>query len=102
MPLIPSGFNITRESYTVPNLTVTFEWDEPQESGPQVIVDSYTIVISPRPLYPSDVSVLPNSPLAFNVTLMYNTNYTATITAENCAGVSETFMYPAEIEYGMT
>lgn len=85
--------------YTVENLTVTFEWDEPQGSGPEVVVDSYIVAISPSPLAPSGVNRLPNLPLTFDVTLNYNTAYTATITAENCAGESETFAYPNRIEY---
>ena len=83
------------------DLTVTFEWDEPQGGGPQAVVDSYTIVISPPPLFPYEVNVLPNSPRALNVTLDYNTTYSATITAENCAGKSMTYVYPDVIEYGM-
>ena len=101
VPLTPFGFNISSEFYTVSNLTVTFEWMEPQGSGPEAIVDSYTIVISPTPLYPYAVNMLPNSPREFNVTLSYNTVYTATITAENCAGESVTFVYPVMIEYGI-
>ena len=99
VPVIPSGFNITGVIYTVENLTVTFEWDEPRGSGPEVVVDTYIITIYPSPLTPSDVNRLPNSPLAFNATLDYNTTYMATITAENCAGRSETFVYPDRIEY---
>ena len=72
----------------------------PQGSGPQTVVDNYIVTISPPPLLPSEVNALPNSPLALNVTLEYNTTYNATITAENCAGESETFVYPNTIEYG--
>ncbi len=100
MPLVPSGFNISRKYYTVSNLTLTFEWDEPQGSGPQAVVDNYTISISPRPLYPSDTNIRPSLPRSFNVTLNYNTMYMATISAENCAGKSDTFSYPERIYYG--
>ena len=100
VPLVPTGFNITMEFYTVPNLTVMFEWDGPQGSGPKAVVDNYTIVISPMTLFPSDVIVLPNFPLSVNVTLNYNIIYNATITAENCAGESETLVFPRVIEYG--
>ena len=100
VPLIPSGFYIAEENFTETNLTVTFVWDEPQGNGPEAIVDNYIIVISPRPLsLPSGINVLPNSPQAFDVTLNYNTPYMATITAENCAGMSETTVSLA-IEYG--
>ncbi len=100
VPLIPSGFNITGVDFTITNVTVTFEWDGPQGSGPQAIVDNYTVSVTPYPLFPFGVNVLPNSPLALNVTLNYNDVYMATITAENCAGRSETFIYPFLIEYG--
>ena len=75
-----------------------FEWNEPLGSGPESIVDNYIVAISPSPLSPSAVNTLPNSPLALNVTLDYNTTYVASITAENCAGLSGTFVL-AEIEY---
>ena len=82
-------------------MTVTFEWDEPQGSGPESVVDNYIITVYPRPLsLPSDVIMLPNSSQALNVTLTYNTVYRATITAENCVGRSETLQYPNMIEYG--
>ena len=101
MPLIPTGFNITVEEYNDENLTVIFLWDEPQGSGPQVIVDNYIITISPSPLSPSYSNILPNVPLALNVTLSYNVLYTmATITASNCAGESETLEYPNTFRYG--
>ena len=80
---------------------VLFEWDKPQGSGPQAIVDYYTITISPSPLYPSNVTVLPSTSLALNVTLGYNILYRATISAENCAGESEIFVFPRLIEYSM-
>ena len=69
-------------------VTVMFEWDEPQGSGPETVVDYYTIAITPSPLSPSPIMVQ-RSPL--NATLNYNTGYTATITAMNCAGNSATF-----------
>ena len=101
MPLIPTGFNITVEEYNDENLTVIFLWDEPQGSGPQIIVDNYIITISPSPLSPSYSNILPNVPLALNVTLSYNVLYTmATITASNCAGESETLEYPNTFRYG--
>ena len=63
-------------------------------------MDNYTVVITSMPLSPFGINVLPNSLLALNMTLDYNTPYMVTITAENCAGMSETFVYPLEIEYG--
>lgn len=97
---MPYGFNITFEVYSISDLTITFEWDSPRGDGPEVIIDRYIITITPRPLSSYEVSILPGSYLIWNVTLDYNTSYTATITAENCAGQSETLVHPSTIEYG--
>ena len=97
VPLIPSGFNITRVSFTVTNITVMFEWDGPQGSGPEAIVDDYIITITPSPLSPSAITVVGNSPS--NVTLRFNVIYIATITAVNCAGESPSYQLQ-NIEYG--
>ena len=101
---MPSAFNIAREiSDTDTNLTVMFEWEKRQSMGPEDIVDNYTVTISPRPLDPSkEVIILPNSLMALNVTLSFNTNYTATIVAVNCAGESEALAYPDSIIYSKT
>ncbi len=101
VPLTPSGFNITGVDYAITNVTVTFEWDGAQGSGPEAIVDNYIVNITPRPLFPSSVNMLPNSQLALEVTLNHNTIYMASITAENCAGRSETFVYPIGIQHGL-
>ena len=89
VPFPPINFNVTDELHRVSNITVTFEWDPPQESGPAVIVDTYEVSIIPRPLsHPISNEI---DGLSWNVTLEYNVEYTATITAENCAGVSLPF-----------
>ena len=95
-PAKPIGFNITGESYTVSDVTVIFEWNLPQGSGPQVVVDYYRISITPAQLFP-DSSV--SHSLTWNATLDYNTTYTANITAINCAGESETYLLPYSFEY---
>ena len=64
-----------------------FEWDVPPGSGPEAIVDNYTITITPAPVSHPISNVVLASP--WNVTLNYNVIYTATITAVNCAGDSE-------------
>ncbi len=73
-----------------------FVWDGPQGSGAQAIVDNYIITVTPNPVSPARI-VVPSSPL--NVTLHYNNIYTATVTAVNCAGESQTFALK-NIEYG--
>ena len=89
VPFPPINFNVTDEIHRVSNITVTFEWDPPQESGPAVIIDTYEVSIIPRPLsHPISNAI---DGLSWNVTLEYNAEYTATITAENCAGVSLPF-----------
>ena len=85
-PNMPTGLRITQNFFTPENITVLFEWDPPQGLGPEEVVDYYRITISPAPLsHPSINSV--NSSV-WNVTLAYNTPYTANTTAVNCAGKS--------------
>ncbi len=79
------------------NITVMFEWDSPGGSGPEAIVDNYTITVNPMPVFHPISNVVLSSP--WNVTLSYNVIYTATITAVNCAGESNNFTLPG-IEYG--
>ena len=97
VPLTPTGFSIIMEYYTVMDSTVTFEWDPPPGSGPESIVDNYTIIITPTPVSHSMNNVVLYSP--WNVTLNYNVEYTATITAVNCAGKSNSYIL-FNIEYG--
>ena len=85
-----TGFNIAKRFNSRLNITVTFEWDSPPGSGPETIVDNYTIVITPAPVSHPISNVVLASP--WNVTLNHNTLYTATITAVNCGGESEAFI----------
>ena len=96
VPLLPTGFNITREYYTTMDNTVMFEWDPPPGSGPEAIVDNYTITITPAPVSHPISNVVITSP--WNVTINYNVIYTATISAVNCAGDSPSLTLSA-IEY---
>ena len=95
--LYTSWFGIAMEYYTDLNVTVQFEWNEPQGAGPQTVVDSYNVTITSSSS--TENFLLSNQTFALNFTLNYNTNYTATISAENCIGVSEVFVHP-RIEYG--
>ena len=97
-PLMPTGLRIVQSYFTPENITVTFEWDPPQGSGPEVVVDYYRIAISPAPLSHPSINSVNSS--AWNVTLDYNTPYTANITAVNCAGESSSYSLE-NIEYGM-
>ena len=74
-----------------------FKWDPPQGSGPEAIVDIYTIQIHPRPILTPSINVIA-SLLSWNVTLTHNEIYSINITAVNCAGSGETFIFP-NIEY---
>ena len=76
---------------------VTLEWDPPQGSGPEAIVDSYAILISPDPPHHAGINMNLSSP--WDVTLAHNTTYIIGITAVNCAGESEMSILP-DIEYG--
>ncbi len=73
-----------------------FEWDVPPGSGPEAIVDNYTITITPAPVsHPISNVVLAS---LLNVTLNYNMLYSATISASNCAGNSDASLL-ATFEY---
>lgn len=96
-PLTPSGFNITGEYHAIMDVMVTFEWNPPGGSGQEALVDYYRIAISPTQLFPSSNVA---TSLSWNATLEYNTVYTATITAINCAGESEAYLLPFNIEFG--
>lgn len=76
--------------------TITLEWDLPQGSGPETIVDSYIISISPSPLSHPAVNWILFSP--WNVTLAHNITYSINISAVNCVGESATFVLP-NLEY---
>ena len=101
VPLSPSGFNITRESFAETSVNVLFQWTGPMGSGPHTVIDHYIIRITPIPLHPAlEASTLPNTQTMLNATLNYNTPYTVTLVAENCAGQSEVVQFPNIIEYG--
>ncbi len=63
-----------------------FEWDPPNGSGPEAVVENYKISILPMPVSHPISNVVDNT--SWNVTLDYNVIYSATITALNCAGES--------------
>ena len=97
MPLVPTRFYVTGEYPARSNVTVTFVWDPPQGMGPEVIVDYYLVSISPRPLSHPIVNRVYSSP--WNVTVDYNTVYTANITAVNCVGQSANVSSLQHIRY---
>ena len=78
--------------------TITFEFDLLQGSGPERVVDYYIISISPEPLSHPVINSVYSSP--WNVTVSYNTEYTATIKAVNCVGVSSVSRLSNIILYG--
>lgn len=98
VPLIPTGFMYTREYHGTNITNLTFEWYPPQGTGPESIVDNYTISVSPGPLSHPSTNVVPYPPEPWNVTLAHNTEYKISIRAENCAGQGDTFALPT-IEY---
>ena len=71
------------------NTTITFEWDPSQGSGPEAVADSYLLLLTPKPLSHPSLNVLYSS--LYIVTVRYNVEYTAVITAVNCAGESSPF-----------
>ncbi len=96
VPLMPIGLVISDMQYSAMFTTVTFDWDPPSGSGPEGVVDNYTILIMPKPISSPQSNVVTAAP--WNVTLNYNIEYSATISATNCAGASESFSLQ-NIEY---
>ncbi len=96
-PQAVTGFNITRDFSTNGDNTIVLEWDPPTGSGPDTIIDNYTVHIFPQPISHSISNTVFSSPLL--VSINYGVKYTATITAENCAGRS-TSSTLNDIEYG--
>ena len=83
--------------YTTLNYTISLQWDLPEGSGPEVIVDRYILSITPKPAsHPISNEVYST---ILNVTLNYNIVYSATITAVNCVGESNMVML-SDIKHG--
>ena len=91
VPQTPTGFSVTGQNDRLHyNTTITLEWDPPQGSGPEAVVDYYLIVVTPRPLSHPVSNKVYSTP--WSVTLEYNIEHTAVITAVNCAGESSPFI----------
>ncbi len=98
VPLAPIQFEITRVFYDDNDLSAVLEWDVLTGDGPQYIVDEYYLDISPgSAVFFSNRVVFPPTIIILN----YNVDYTATVAAVNCAGVSSskniTFKYGKSI-----
>ncbi len=85
-PFITTGFEIAASYFTPTGAVIMFEWDPPNGSGPEAVVENYTISILPMPISHPIFNVVITT--SWNVTLDYNVIYNATITALNCAGES--------------
>ena len=86
VPLPPTNFSIIEVYHDDRETTVSLAWNPPQGSGPEVIVQNYSIVLSPAPQYQSAVIIVSSPP--WNVTLLHNQEYIINITSLNCAGES--------------
>ena len=86
VPFPPTNFIIGEEYHDTNETIVSLVWTPPQGSGPEFIVDNYSISISPVPPYQPVLNTVFSPP--WNVTLLHNQEYTANITAHNCAGES--------------
>ena len=90
VPLKPTGFNTLMKHDNSLDTIVTFQWNPPQGSGPETVVDSYKISITPRPVSHPVLNVVSYT-TSWNVTLYLNVEYSVTIIAVNCAGDSSSF-----------
>ena len=85
---MPIDFNVMGEYHRAMDTIVTFAWDPiPQGSGPEAIVDNYTVYISPRPM--SDLNIIVTGSPPLSIALDHNVPYSVSITASNCAGESD-------------
>ena len=84
---------MAREYHNLMESTITLTWDPPQGNGTEIIVDNYTIFITPDPPHQSAHFVV-LSPL-WNVTLVHKEEYKINITAVNCIGKSDATVLPA-------
>lgn len=84
VPDVPVNFDVTEQYDTLSNTTITFSWDPPQGYGVKTVVDYYLLSITPTSLYPPPSTVVNGT--SVNVTVQYNLDYTATLSAVNCAG----------------
>ena len=96
-PISPIEFNVTRVYYYILNYTVSLKWNLPVERSPSFTVDRYILSIKPKPVSQPTSNEIYST--IWNVTLNYNIEYTATITAVNCAGESNMVILP-NIKYG--
>ena len=87
---MPDGLVVIMEYHNNNETIVTLNWDPPQGSGPETIVDDYILSIWPSPPYQAAVTKIPFT--LWNVTLSHNTIYNINLTAINCAGQSEPFI----------
>ena len=87
-PITHLELRISEVSYGELGSVVNLTWDLPP---PTVIVENYSVSISPAPLsHPTGYFSLTSPPL-INITLMDNVLYTVNLTAMNCVEESEIF-----------
>ena len=85
-PLMPSGLNIINVTFLSKNVFVNTEWDLPQGSGPEDVLNSYNITITTIPI--SDPISNLTQFTEFSLSANYNVEYTITLFAMKCAGES--------------
>ena len=83
---MPSGFNILNVTFLSTSVFVNTEWDVPQRSSPESVMDSYNITITTIPI--SDPISNLTQFTEFIVFANYNVEYTITLFAMNCVGES--------------
>ncbi len=97
VPLAPTNFR-KKEFYSVMDILVLFEWDPPSGSGPEAVVESYTVIIRPAPEFHPSINTGLSLPFIY-VTLNYSVIYSASVHSINCIGESNVTILTAE--YGM-
>ena len=87
---MPAYLNIIGQYDTLNATTITLDWGLPMGSGPETIIDGYTISITPSPLSHPTTYVVDSPP--WNVTIRFNMEHNITLYATNCAGQSAAIM----------
>ena len=84
-PAAPNGAMVTNKQFTKTGASVNVSWSTSRGA------DNYTVNVTP-PIMPGQLSdfTTTDTSLLLNQTLLYNVNYSVSITAKNCAGSNST------------
>ena len=96
-PAAPSGVVATNEQFTKTGASVNVSWSTSRGT------DNYTVNVTP-PIMPGQLSdfTTTDTSLLLNQMLLYNVNYSVSITAKNCAGSNSTVFSVRSLIYSQS